>query len=74
MLLNPTSLLAGYIELMGDAAQIQEVQEDAEFQRVTTDASLIVDDLNVIPGYTNEGVAGQMAMYQEAIAQVPPTA
>ena len=74
VLLNPTSLLAGYIELMGDSAQIQAVQEDAEFQRIMTDASLIVDDLNVIPGYTNEGVAAQMAMYQEAIAKVPQTA
>jgi hypothetical protein len=74
VLLNPTSLLAGYIELKGDAAQIQAVQEDAEFQRVMTDASLIVDDLNIVPGYTNAGVAEQMATYAEAIAKVPQSA
>jgi hypothetical protein len=73
-LLNPTSVLNGYMELHGDAAQIQAVQEDPEFQRVIIDSSLIVDELNVIPGYTNAGVAQQMAMYQEAIAKVPQTA
>jgi hypothetical protein len=41
---------------------------------VTADASLIVDDLNIIAGYTNAGVAPQMAIYADAIAKVPQTA
>ena len=74
VLLNPTSLLNGYIELKGDVAQIQAVQEDGDFQRVMTDASLIVEDLNVIAGFTNAGVAEQMTIYAEAIANVPQSA
>ena len=38
------------------------------------DASLIVEGLNVMPGYTNAGVARQMAIYSEAIAKVPQMA
>jgi hypothetical protein len=38
------------------------------------DASLIVEDIRIIEGFTNEGVAQQMALYQESIARVPQTA
>ena len=41
---------------------------------MTVDASLIVDDLRLVDGYCNEGVAKQMGLYQEAIAKVPQTA
>jgi hypothetical protein len=30
-----------------------------------------VDNLRHLTGYTNEGIAEQMALYQEAIAKVP---
>jgi hypothetical protein len=73
-LLGPNSILNGYAELKGDVAQIQAVEEDEEFQRVMTDAALIVDDLNIMAGYTNAGVAGQMAIFAEAVAKVPQTA
>jgi len=74
VLLRPNSTLNGYMELKGDAAQIAAVQEDEEFQRVIADALLIVDDLTMIPGYTNAGVAKQMALFSEAIAKVPQMA
>lgn len=73
-LLGASSVLNGYMELKGDTAQIQALQEDEEFQRTIVDASLIVDDLNVIAGYTNAGVAARMAIYAEGIAKVPQTA
>lgn len=73
-LLGANSVLNGYIELKGDVAQIQALLEDEEFQRTTADASLIVEDLNVMPGYTNAGVGPQMAMFAEAIAKVSQTA
>ena len=37
------------------------------------DAILIVDELGVVSGFANEGVAGQMQIYRDAIAQVPQT-
>ena len=37
-------------------------------------ASLAVDDLRVCEGFTNEGIAQEMALYQEAITKVPQRA
>ncbi len=73
-LLGANSVLNGYMELKGDLAQIQALREDEEFQRTIADAALIVDDLNVMAGYTNVGVAPQIAIFAEAIAKVPQSA
>jgi len=73
-LLSPNASLNGFAQLKGNAGQIAAVQEDEEFIRVITDASLIVEDLSVIRGYANEGVAAQMGIYAEAIAKVPQSA
>ena len=70
-LLDANTVLSGFAELKGDAAQIQAVEEDEEFRRTTMDASLIVENLNVIAGYTNAGVAAEMALYTEAVSKVP---
>jgi len=61
----------GFMLLRGTADQLNAVKEDEEFQRVMIDASLIVHGLCMCDGYANEGIAKQMAMYQEAIAKVP---
>jgi hypothetical protein len=66
--------LAGYIELHGSADQLAALREDEEFQRLQVDAGLIVEELGVIGGFANEGVAQQMAMFGEAIANVPQAA
>jgi hypothetical protein len=69
--LGPNAQLGGYIQLHGTADQLAAVREDAEFQRNTIDAALCVDGLCHIHGFTNEGIARQMGMYQEALSQVP---
>ncbi|HEY2440189.1 MAG TPA: hypothetical protein VGI07_08165 [Solirubrobacteraceae bacterium] len=71
VLLDPNGALNGYIELRGSAAQITEVRADQEFRRVTADAALVVDELRILDGYCNEGIARQMALYQEAVARIP---
>jgi hypothetical protein len=71
VLLGANSVLNGFMLLNGTAAQIAALSEDEEFRRVTLDASMIVDDLNVMPGFVNEGVGPQMAMFAEAAAKVP---
>lgn len=70
VLLNPSSELGGYIQVHGTAQQIATVREDEEFRRNTVDAELVVDGLRHIEGFTNDGVARQMAMYQEAVSRV----
>jgi hypothetical protein len=70
-LLTPNNVVDGYIAVHGSADQLAVLQEDEEFQRNMADASLIVEDLCMTPGYTDQGVAQQMAIYQDAIAKVP---
>ena len=70
-LMSPNAALNGYAELKGSAAQMAAVREDGEFRRLCVNAALIVDDFTVTDGYCDEGVADQMAYFQEAIAQVP---
>jgi hypothetical protein len=74
VLLAPNAELGGYITIRGSAEQIAAMREDAEFQRNTVDAQLCVENIRHIEGYTNEGVAGQIAMFQEGIAKVPQRA
>ena len=73
-LLQPNRDLGGFIAVHGTAAQLAAVHEDEEFQRLITSATTLVEGMRVIDGYMNEGVAGQMAIYQEAIAGVPQMA
>lgn len=71
VILDPAGDLSGYLEIHGSAEQINALDDNEEFTRNTIDASLIVKNLRHTRGYANEGVARQMAMYQEAIAKVP---
>jgi hypothetical protein len=73
-LLTLTGDLGGYLQLNGTSEQIAAVREDEEFRRRLVEASLVVDDLRLFDGVTNQGVAEQMALYAEAIAKVPQTA
>lgn len=70
-LLEPNGELGGFVTVRGTAKQIDDLRMDDDFRRNTADAQLIVDHLRHIEGYTDEGVARQMALYQEAIAKVP---
>jgi hypothetical protein len=74
VLLEPNSELGGYATVRGSAEQIAALRADPEFQRNTIDAQLSVDGIRHIEGWTNEGVAAQMAMYQEAVSKVPQNA
>jgi hypothetical protein len=65
--------LQGYVELHGSADQLSALREDDEFQRLLAHATLIVNELGVVSGFANEGVARQMQIYRDAIPQVPQT-
>jgi hypothetical protein len=66
--------ISGFIALHGTDDQLRAVEADPEFRRNMVDASLIVDELGLIRGFVNEGVAQEVALYQEAIAKVPQSA
>jgi len=73
-LLEPNSEMGGYIAVQGTAEQIASMRADDEFRRNQVDASLVVDNLCHIEGFTNEGVSREMARYTEAISKVPQRA
>jgi hypothetical protein len=73
-LLAPNTDLGGFVIVRGTADQISAVREDEEFVRNTVNASLSVDGVRHIEGWANEGVAQQMAIYQQAVAGVPQRA
>jgi hypothetical protein len=72
-LLQPNGLMDGFIALHGSTEQLNALRQDEEFRRTTVAASLIVDDFQLIDGSTGEGIARDMALYAEAVAQVPQT-
>ena len=60
--------LQGFVLLRGSEAQIDTLHRDDDFQRLMTKASLIVNDLGLIPAYIGEGLGRAMSIYQEELA------
>lgn len=73
-LLEPNGDLGGFVAVRGSADQIAALRADEEFRRNTMNATLCVDGIRHIEGWTNEGVATQMALYQESVTRVPQRA
>lgn len=71
VILSPGGGIAGLILLHGTHDQLDAVKEDERFRRLTIDAQMVVDELSVLDGWVNEGVARPMALFQEASAAVP---
>jgi hypothetical protein len=74
VLLNPSTGMDGYLALHGSADQLNALKESDDFQRQLASATLIVDDLKLVDGWTGAGVAKQMEIFQEAISKVPQAA
>ena len=66
--------LEGCFMLHCTTEQLHAIRDDEDFQREMTRASLIVERLGTVDGYTGDGIAAQMELYQQALAQVPQTA
>ena len=73
-LLQPNGDLNGFIAVQGSTEQLTALQQDDEFLRNTVDAQLIVDDLRHVMGYTNDGVARMVGLFQDAMSKVPQRA
>jgi hypothetical protein len=58
--------LAGFITLYGERSKMAQFRFSDEFERMTVRAASIVDGLGVIPAWTGEAVAAQMARFDEA--------
>jgi hypothetical protein len=62
--------LGGFFMVYGSAEQCAALQNDEEFRRAMIGATLVVDNLGVVPAVTGEGVGSEMAMYAEAVAKI----
>lgn len=65
VLLTPNGQLDGMMLLYGSHAQLDAMQQDDRFMRLLTAAGTVVDDLRLIDGYANEGIAEPMSRFQE---------
>ncbi|HWH92874.1 MAG TPA: hypothetical protein VNT03_03350 [Baekduia sp.] len=74
MLLEPNGLMDGCMVLRGTHDQLDAVTEDRRFRRLMVDASLVVDELRRVAGYTAEGIEETMPLYAEAVGRVPQMA
>jgi hypothetical protein len=54
----------------GSAEQCAALQYDQEFRHAVVDASLIVDNIGVVPAAIGEGVGTEMARYGEAVGKL----
>ena len=59
--------LGGFFLLKGDAAKLAAVRTSDAFTRLSVQAGLVVDGFGVVGGFTGDGIAAQMAVYQEAV-------
>jgi hypothetical protein len=74
VLLDPAMDIAGYFEIHGSAEQLTALKASEDFRQELVNGSLIVDNLKMADGYTNEGIAREMELYQNAISKVPQSA
>ena len=72
-LLRPNATMDGFMSIRGTSAQIDALQEDPEFMRVLVEAQLCVDGIATTEGFTGEGIAEVMGIYQEALTKIPQT-
>jgi hypothetical protein len=61
--------LGGFFLIKGSVDQMSALRVDEEFERLTTRASFIVEDIGVVGAYIGDGLARAMGIYQEQIGQ-----
>ena len=62
--------LGGFFLVQGTTAQCAALPTDPEFRKAIIDASLIVENIGVVPGLTGEAVGPEMADYAAALSKV----
>jgi len=62
--------LDGFIILRGSREQLDEVHASSEFERMTTRAGLIAQNVGVVHAFIGGGLERAMGQYQDAIGAV----
>ncbi|MCW3066660.1 MAG: hypothetical protein JWN32_3832 [Solirubrobacterales bacterium] len=59
--------LAGFFLIRGSVEQMSQLRVDEAFERLTTRATFIVEDIGVVGAYIGDGLTRAMSIYQEQI-------
>ena len=62
--------LSGFILLRGSREQLDAAQATQEFERMTTRAGLVVQNLGVVHGFIGAGLEQSMGTYHAAIGDI----
>lgn len=62
--------LSGFILAKGTEEQIAAARDSEEFNRLTTRAGLIIENLGVLDAYTGDAIGEQIGVYQQAIGDL----
>jgi hypothetical protein len=62
--------LAGFFLLRGSPEQCAALRQRDDFQRLSTRAAMVVQNLGIVDAVGAEAVGDQIAVYQEAIADI----
>jgi hypothetical protein len=62
--------LDGFVLIRGSQDQISTLRASEEFERLTTRATLIVENVGVVGAYINEGLARGMGIYQAQLDEL----
>ena len=60
--------LGGFFLIRGERQKLSLLRVDAEFERLTTRATLMVDSLGIIGASLGDGLGQSIAMFQEEIS------
>jgi hypothetical protein len=70
-ILEPNGDLDGYMELRGSAEQLAALRASDEYRDLLVGASLIVEGLRTVEGFTGAALARETERYQAQVAMVP---
>jgi hypothetical protein len=62
--------LGGFALLRGSADQLAQLRVDKDFQRISTRAQLIVENLGVVGVTLGQGLVDQMAVYGQQVSEL----
>jgi hypothetical protein len=62
--------LGGFALIRGSQEQISALRDSEDFERLTTRASLIVNNFGVVGAFINEGLARGMGIYQAQLDEL----
>ncbi len=62
--------LGGFILLRGERRKLGQLRVDAEFERLTTRADLVVERIGIVGATLGDGMAQSIGVFQDAISEL----